>query len=558
MLTNVAAGDVVYLKAGTYSRTTANDTTTNAGSATSPIVIQGTDSSWVPITPTRTNDHGDLVTTNFPLLSYTSGSWTSKAFTVMRAISATATTRNGGVVNDAADAYFFGCSFGTTSTAANAAAIATGSARAALINCDLSNTAASGGGTLGGAIYCSSNGRIINCRVTASGGNTVPAIRLAGSNAVPVLLGCTIYAAAGHHIYNGGTSCGPLIYGCTLVDNAGTTMDGYHVITGSTVSHLLLSNLITDETNYGILAEDAGCAIFGAYNRLDRNTTGATSGATDWLAATSYGHNTTSAVRTDEYNSPGSANYDYRLKTGSPAKDTGLWGTGDIGALQRPEPTYPTAGNVLTGTGAYGDTFAQTTPTLTLPGAGYVLTSDFGGPATYGVSGTGSTPTATLPAAGYVLTSTYGGPATYGAGGTGSTPTATLTAAANVWYGSGAFGAGGTSVTPSKRASSIENCEAGNVKKDVVIDNVTGTYEGGGSYCAAANVLYGVDRGDGVTGTLCLPNTDGNGAASNPSLVVSTAQFGVANATQGTYPSPAEIGAAVWDDATSPNRTVTS
>jgi hypothetical protein len=54
-----------------------------------------------------------------------------------------------------------------------------------------------------------------------------------------------------------------------------------------------------------------------------------------------------------------------------------------------------------------------------------------------------------------------------------------LPSEANVWYGSGAYGYA-SGLTPSKRANSITNCSAGNIKKDVVIDNVTGTYEAGG------------------------------------------------------------------------------
>lgn len=53
-------------------------------------------------------------------------------------------------------------------------------------------------------------------------------------------------------------------------------------------------------------------------------------------------------------------------------------------------------------------------------------------------------------------------------------------AEANVWYGTGQYGPTGTDYTPSKRASSIANCEAGNVKSGVQIDNVTGTYAGSG------------------------------------------------------------------------------
>lgn len=54
-------------------------------------------------------------------------------------------------------------------------------------------------------------------------------------------------------------------------------------------------------------------------------------------------------------------------------------------------------------------------------------------------------------------------------------------AAANVWTGTTYNAAGGgTGTAGTKVASSITNCEAGNVKKDVVIGDVTGTYEGVG------------------------------------------------------------------------------
>lgn len=54
----------------------------------------------------------------------------------------------------------------------------------------------------------------------------------------------------------------------------------------------------------------------------------------------------------------------------------------------------------------------------------------------------------------------------------------TLPSASNVWYGSGTYGYSGGTTTPTKRASSITNCSAGNVKSGVVIDDVTGSYTG--------------------------------------------------------------------------------
>lgn len=60
-----------------------------------------------------------------------------------------------------------------------------------------------------------------------------------------------------------------------------------------------------------------------------------------------------------------------------------------------------------------------------------------------------------------------------------------------VWTGTTYGVAGGTSGT--KRASSITNCEAGNVKKDVAIDDVTGTYEaaGGGAWPLIGGLCHG-------------------------------------------------------------------
>jgi hypothetical protein len=50
----------------------------------------------------------------------------------------------------------------------------------------------------------------------------------------------------------------------------------------------------------------------------------------------------------------------------------------------------------------------------------------------------------------------------------------------DVWYGSGTYKILNVTKTPSKRASSIANCEAGNIKSGVTIDDVAGSYAGGG------------------------------------------------------------------------------
>lgn len=52
----------------------------------------------------------------------------------------------------------------------------------------------------------------------------------------------------------------------------------------------------------------------------------------------------------------------------------------------------------------------------------------------------------------------------------------TLPDVANVWTGTGTYGYAGSPLTPTKRASSIANCSAVNVRAGITIDDVVGTY----------------------------------------------------------------------------------
>ena len=70
---------------------------------------------------------------------------------------------------------------------------------------------------------------------------------------------------------------------------------------------------------------------------------------------------------------------------------------------------------------------------------------------------------------------------------------------ANVWYGSGTYQIAGATKSPSKRASSIPvtggagaTLTAPDVKLDVVVDNVTGTYAGAGGGAALSRVRLGM------------------------------------------------------------------
>lgn len=336
-----AAGDVFkIINTGTASRTTTTDTLVNGGTTTSPVTIEGVDSSGNSFEPSRTNGNGALITTNMPVLSYTTGrvNITGAAIVLKNLNIQTANSAVSVTMKDLSTT-LIGCSLTNSST--NAAASCTSVLGGKVINCDLSLT----GGTNGNVCVTSSTsgGQLIGCRI--KGGN-VKAVDVGGG--APTIAGCVIFGSAGMGIAVTSTSASPSIYGNTIVGNTG---DGIDIVTGSTAYQSIFNNLITDNGGYGIDGVSAANAIVAAYNRIDRNTSGATNLATDWLAATNIGNNTTNLADTstpgdNEYVTPGSN--DYRLKTASYAKGVGLLPYADIGACQRQE-NYPAAADVKTG-----------------------------------------------------------------------------------------------------------------------------------------------------------------------------------------------------------------
>jgi hypothetical protein len=163
-------------------------------------------------------------------------------------------------------------------------------------------------------------------------------------------------------------------------------------------------------------------------------------------------------------------------------------GAGGIDPADIVGPTF-----VLTGHDNY---VGGSAGSLTLPTANYVSTEN----GAYGVGGTGSTPTlnmslycliSTVVAAAYVLEghdNRTGGDAgtlaassvLVAAGGTfDESARNTDPGEANVWTGT-SYKIANVSKSGSKVASSITNCSAGNIKDDVVIGDVTGTYTGSG------------------------------------------------------------------------------
>jgi len=348
MLTTAVAGDRVNFK-GNHTLT-GDASFSNAGTATSPIILRGYAST---IGDGYQGHHADttLVTTNFPAITDDGNGYklTMPNFSVTETIKLKV-YKNAAAISSGTYSAVVRCSVENTMGGAASAGIGL-SGYAYAWDCDAK---LSGSSNSQGALYSAGTCHFINCR--ADGG---PAAALAIGGTSIVCIGSLLYSSGTYAVNINTTGSHYLIYGCTLV---GSSSSGLKQVTGGTRLGAVINCLIVDNGGYGIEGAGAALAIFSANNRFDRNTSGADYGATDWLDATSYSNNTTSATQANEF--PGYASNDFRLGRLSPARQIGLPGYFDIGALQRVED-YPDKSNVTS-----SDTVDGQTGTHTCSGGG--------------------------------------------------------------------------------------------------------------------------------------------------------------------------------------------
>lgn len=403
-----APGDRYNIQEGTYTLT-ATGTWTIDGSAASPIIIRGCKTDWTPIEPVRSAYNGALVTTHYPVINYAAtknmqASLSDLCIYKCLAINAAMSGGSyGSSLRVGAGCIVYGCVVSNSGNSATGHAIDAGG-HSLVFNCDCSATGTTAGAA--GIKLNAANARAIMCKVTAS-----PSYGII-CGATNQVLDCEIMGHSDYGVYFSGTTG-------SLITVLNTTIYGGKGVGFADVAHpwlsVIIANHITDGGAYAFEnLEATGCPVVLANNRTRDNTSGAISWNGDWATATTWNHVTTdTGDASTDFVDAGAGNLN--LISSAPGKGAGIMGA-DIGALQRPEPTYPVAGNTRSGSGTYGDVFSPTTPTMTLP-----LES-------------------------------------------------------NVWRDTEQYGADGTEFTPSKRASSITNCTPENIREFTTIDNVTGTY----------------------------------------------------------------------------------
>ena len=320
-----AAGDVFLLCGVSQSRTTTTDSWANGGSATSPVVIRGCDSSGNPAYAGRTNGNGALITTNFASLTYTTGRLILTAWVILEGITVTTSTSNAAVAVGT-DGVILRCSVTNSST--NAAAVGIGAAsvsRSVVFDNDVFLTGASGGNTgintnVGTAVKVRYN----RVKVTSATATGISLYTTASA------IGNTVYGCGGIGIYIASSAWSG---SCENNTTVGCTGDGISVITGLTGLGYIAGNMSTDNTGDGIDMGSTSSPVFAAHNRTRDNASGYAN-AGDWATATKYGDVTTdTGGASTDYVDAGSN--DYRLIAASPATSAGIPAYASIGASQR-------------------------------------------------------------------------------------------------------------------------------------------------------------------------------------------------------------------------------
>lgn len=340
---NAAAGDVFNIKGAITARTTTTDTWVNGGTATSPVVVRGYNSTIGDLTTlARTNGNGALVTTNYPTISYTTGGISiTGAFIVVEALSITSARTSATVTaTSQTNDVLVACNITNSGTNAGSACVSLGGSGSTMFNCDLNLTGASGGAA---AALVSASCVVDSCRMKVV--STAPCISCSGTNIVAVLFGNTLYASGGAGIATSAVSTMPYIRNNTIV---GCTGDGLNFITAGTNLQHVIGNMITDNTGDGIDMVSTGNAVLAAYNRLRDNANSFNNGG-DWVTATSYGQastdtGTTGTTATD-YTNFGSN--DYSLIATSPATSANYPPYSSIGANQRTQTSATASSHVF-------------------------------------------------------------------------------------------------------------------------------------------------------------------------------------------------------------------
>lgn len=307
---------------GTHARTTTADALTVGGTAASPLIIRGYSSSITDGNQGRSSNNGPLVTTNFGVVTYTTGRLTLGTFTVLESMDVSATSLNNSVIDVPLNSLLVRSNVSISGTGGGSTrAVRLDGVAAAVIDSDFSNTCT----TAAAAVLCSGLGnRVIASRVACPNGPAV--VVTAGYSAIldNIIADCTIGVSLTSTSSNGVTTT---IYGNTFYDCSSECILLPNSVNADDLP-IVMNNHMQDNQqsiDSGYAATNDLC-VWWSHNREDN--TAASDGFDDWQTASNTGNVTTATAL--EY--PGSG--DYNLSSGALAIGAGLPKFRSMGALQ--------------------------------------------------------------------------------------------------------------------------------------------------------------------------------------------------------------------------------
>lgn len=311
------------VKTGTYAQGATATTLTGDGTTTSPIVIEGFNSTEGDLYLGRSSG-GALNTTNFPEITFSTGNFDASGAQFLRVacLKFSCTGNAGTLVDLTARGMIINCDVSAGGTTKG---ISLGSSDAEAINCDV--TTAASGGTYG-IRTLSDDDMVFGCRITCPNGNGITC------RSTPVIANNTIFDCGGNGIGTDNIASRPTIISNTIANCSG---DGINIITASTGFHTIVGNHITGNGGYGINFNTSTCVKLLGFNRFRDNTSGNVSGGGEWEEGTSQANVTSDDTDADDFTD--ATTDDYSLVAGAPATSKNVGYLIDIGANGTPVVT---------------------------------------------------------------------------------------------------------------------------------------------------------------------------------------------------------------------------
>lgn len=324
MLSTAAAGDRCNAY-GTFSRTTSTDAFTNAGTAASPIIVRGC-SSGSTITDGYQgrggNGAGDLVTTNFAIITYTSGSFVpGKGYIRFECLSISATARTGSLFVPNLQNKLFACTVSNAGDNFTTTAITTANTGVSIIDCDITVSGASHRGAISNAY---GNFSVNGCRIKAPAGSGIRLDDIAANVANSQIYDCV------NGILGIGTGFAVYVTNTTFQSCTDALLSPDSALTRASE---FVNCHITDcgqAFDSGYVAT-ANLALMAAFTRT-RDNTSTDAGFPDWPLLGSV----TTDTGGPETDYADVSTDDYRLINGAPGADAGVF-AGDIGSVSEIE-----------------------------------------------------------------------------------------------------------------------------------------------------------------------------------------------------------------------------